>query len=60
MSSTEIDPDTLQTLDELDEKWVKRWRKATDENISKTPKVTVIIPQREKTCSQIQQKRHKF
>ena len=60
MNSTEVDPDTLQTLDELDDKWVKRWRKAMDGNISKTAKVTMIIPQQEKTCSQIQQKRHKF
>ena len=47
MNAKENDPDTLQLLDELDEKWVKQWRRATTKkNKTNELKLTVFLQQK--------------
>jgi hypothetical protein len=47
MNTKKNDPDTLQILDELDEKWVKQWRRATTKKTKKNElKLTVFLQQK--------------
>jgi hypothetical protein len=39
----ENDPDTLQILDELDEEWVKSWRKAASKKNSATSTLAIFV-----------------
>jgi hypothetical protein len=47
MSIKENDPDTLQILDESDEKWVRHWRKTISKKSVHMKELTMFIPSKE-------------
>jgi hypothetical protein len=53
MNTQENDPDTLQLLDELNEKWVKQWRRAATKR-AKTNELKLTVFLQEKSTPSIQ------
>jgi hypothetical protein len=47
IKKSENDPDTLQILDEQDGKWVKQWKKATDQKPFLKNDLEVLVEQME-------------
>jgi hypothetical protein len=51
LNTNENDPDTLQIQDELDEKWLRNWRKAISKRNSRKNGLTVMVSPQEKARS---------
>ena len=58
MNTEENDPDTLQILDELDEKWVRLWRKATSKEATQAIELTTIVFSPEETHATVRANKH--
>jgi hypothetical protein len=53
MNQNENDPDTLQLLDESDDKWVRRWRRVLAKKTEQTDFLTIICPLENKVHPQL-------